>query len=414
MTNKDYLYDLLVHDLGSPLSVVTTTVAGILSRGEKHGNLTDQQRSSLERALRNARRAQKLLDEIVEVTRCEEYLFRADYFFVEPAVRESLIDVIETFQPEIMEKLEQATNHQEMDEALEGCGITVTVSGRYGRTPFFHEKRKVEQILRNLMSNALKYRRTRMAVVITGEDDLFISVSDDGMGIPEEKREAIYKRFIRLENVEACAVPGLGLGLYCVRHLLEAMNGEITFSSREGAGTSFTVRIPSINGGSKKGGHAMAESIVNGKRILAVDDEPDVLAVLEEEIMDGCPKCVFEKATTYEKAAEMLKGNDYDIVILDIMGVRGFDLLDIAVGRNFKVAMLTAHALSPDSLKRSHDAGARAYLPKDKLGEIIPFLEDMLKYEYKSGWTRLLGKLENYFDSQFDPEWKKAAGINYW
>ena len=158
----------------------------------------------------------------------------------------------------------------------------------------------------------------------------------------------------------------------------------------------------------------MAESILNGKRILAVDDEPDVLAVLEEEIKDSCPNCTVEKATTYEKADELLRANEYDVVILDIMGVRGFDLLETAVKRNFKVAMLTAHALSPESLKKSHDLGARAYLPKDKLGEIVPFIEDVLKYEHKTGWKRLLDKLENYFDDQFGPDWKRKSGISYW
>jgi hypothetical protein len=59
------------------------------------------------------------------------------------------------------------------------------------------------------------------------------------------------------------------------------------------------------------------------------------------------------------------------------MGVRGFDLLDLAVAKNFRVAILTAHALSPEALKRSVELGAWAYLPKDKLGEIIPFIEDV-------------------------------------
>jgi len=158
----------------------------------------------------------------------------------------------------------------------------------------------------------------------------------------------------------------------------------------------------------------MAESVLNGKSILAVDDEPDVLTVLEEEIRDACPNCKIDKATTYETAAEMLRMNAYDVVVLDIMGVRGFDLLELAVKRDFKVAMLTAHALTPEALKKSHDLGARAYLPKDKLGEIVPFLEDVLKYEHKAGWRRLLDKLENYFDEQFEPDWKKKSGIGYW
>jgi DNA-binding response OmpR family regulator len=158
----------------------------------------------------------------------------------------------------------------------------------------------------------------------------------------------------------------------------------------------------------------MTASVLDGKRILAVDDEPDVLAVLEQEIRESCPSCKIEKATTYEQGAELINGNTYDIVILDIMGVRGFDLLELAVKKNLKVGMLTAHALSPEALKKSHDLGARAYLPKDKLGEITPFLEDILTQEYKTGWKRLLEKLENYFEDEFEPDWKRKAGINYW
>jgi len=158
----------------------------------------------------------------------------------------------------------------------------------------------------------------------------------------------------------------------------------------------------------------MTVSVLDGKRILAVDDEPDVLVVLEQEIKDSCQNCQIDKATTYEKGAELINANTYDIVILDIMGVRGFDLLDLAVKRNFRVGMLTAHALDAEALKKSHDLGARAYLPKDKLGEIVPFLEDILTQEYKKGWRRLLDKLGVYFDDQLEPDWKRKAGVDFW
>jgi DNA-binding NarL/FixJ family response regulator len=126
-----------------------------------------------------------------------------------------------------------------------------------------------------------------------------------------------------------------------------------------------------------------------------------------------CPNCKFHKATTYEKAAELIKLNSYDVVILDIMGVRGFDLLALSVSRNLRVAMLTAHALTPEALKRSFDMKARAYLPKEKLGEIVPFLEDVLKYDYLPGWKRLLEKLKGFFDTKFESDWEKRTGLNW-
>ncbi|HOD75427.1 MAG TPA: response regulator [Syntrophorhabdaceae bacterium] len=157
----------------------------------------------------------------------------------------------------------------------------------------------------------------------------------------------------------------------------------------------------------------MAESILDGKKILAVDDEPDVLKVLEEEIMDACPKCAFDTATSFEAASALLDSKSYDIVILDIMGVRGFDLLDMAVKKNLKVAMLTAHALSPEALKKSYEMKARAYLPKDKLGEIVPFLEDVLTTDFQSGWTRLFEKLHTFFTERFESDWEKKTGLTW-
>ena len=97
------------------------------------------------------------------------------------------------------------------------------------------------------------------------------------------------------------------------------------------------------------------------------------------------------------KANQLISTWTYELVILDIMGVRGFDLLKQAVVHNFPVVMLTAHALNPEALKQSIEMGARAYLPKEMLGEIVPFLEDVLKNENLTGWGRLLGNLERIF-----------------
>ncbi len=151
----------------------------------------------------------------------------------------------------------------------------------------------------------------------------------------------------------------------------------------------------------------MTSSLLDGKTILAVDDEPDVLDVLEEEILDAAPKCQIEKVTSYYEATQRLTSRTYDIVILDIMGIRGFDLLDLSSKRNLTVVMLTAHALHPEALKRSIEMKARAYLPKDKLGEIVPFLECVIEEAYLPGWERLMKKLEEYFSSRWGSSWKR-------
>jgi hypothetical protein len=71
--------------------------------------------------------------------------------------------------------------------------------------------------------------------------------------------------------------------------------------------------------------------------------------------------------------------------------------------------MLTAHSLNPVSLKRSIEMGASAYLPKDKLGEVVPFLEDILESaDGSTVWGNLMNKLEGYFTSSWGDLWKKS------
>ena len=154
----------------------------------------------------------------------------------------------------------------------------------------------------------------------------------------------------------------------------------------------------------------MKESILKGKRILAVDDEQDVLTTLEEEILRACPDCQFDTASQYEEAVQKIRSSTYDLVILDIMGVRGFELLELAVSRNLRVVMLTAHVLTPEALKRSYELKARSYLPKEKLGEVVPFLEDALTHEFSSGWKRLFEKMVDFFDKKFGEGWKENLG----
>jgi CheY-like chemotaxis protein len=410
---RERLFDLLIHDLTSPLSIASTTAGSLLHKAERYGPLTDLQRRMIDRILRNAHKAQKLLQEMIEILRSEEGVFEKEYFSIEKTLVESLLDVLEMSIPNAVERLSQAENQEAFRQDLQEHGIFVEITGKYCKSPFCHDQKKIQQILRNLMSNAMKYRRQRMGVKISGEADLFVLVEDDGIGIPLEDQGAIFERFVRLNDEKRGYVPGLGLGLTGVKALVEAMEGEITLESQEGVGTRFMVRIPPIRSYRNKWRGITTKSILNGKRILAVDDELDVLKILEEEILAICPNCKLDQATTYETAVKMLESTNYDVVILDIMGVRGFDLLDLAVKKKLRVAMLTAHALSPEALKKSVELGARAYLPKEKLGEIVSFLEDVLAYEYVPGWKRLYEKLKGFFDSKFESDWEKKTGFNW-
>lgn len=145
------------------------------------------------------------------------------------------------------------------------------------------------------------------------------------------------------------------------------------------------------------------ESHLKDKVILVVDDEPDVLETVEEEL----DMCLLHKATDYDTALQYLLSYTYDIVILDIMGVNGFELLKNAVSRGFPTVMLTAHALSPESLKKSIKLGAVSFLPKEKISELQSFLEDVALGEGKPVWKKLFDRLGGYFNKRFGPDWKE-------
>ena len=147
------------------------------------------------------------------------------------------------------------------------------------------------------------------------------------------------------------------------------------------------------------------KSLLDDKIILLVDDEPDVLDTLE----DLLSMCEVVKCTNYKAARDYMETRYFDMVLLDIMGVEGYDLLHLAVGRNITAVMLTAHALSPENVVRSYKEGAAAYLPKEEMSNIESFLEDILKAKEQgqNPWTSWYGKMASFFEKKFGPNWQK-------
>ncbi len=123
----------------------------------------------------------------------------------------------------------------------------------------------------------------------------------------------------------------------------------------------------------------MKESVLKNKTILAVDEEIDTVSVMEEEILEACPNCKVHKTTNYYEAVERIFSGNYDMLILNISAARGLELAQLAVRRRLPVAMLTVYPISLEALQDSVQIRTWTHLPKEKLGEIVPFLEDVMK-----------------------------------
>lgn len=139
--------------------------------------------------------------------------------------------------------------------------------------------------------------------------------------------------------------------------------------------------------------------IIRGRRVLIVDDEQDVLDALIELLNI----CKIDTASTFEEGKKLLENNIYDIAILDIMGVDGFSLLKIAIEMGIPVLMLTAHALSAETLKKSAKNGASYYVPKEEMSKMHVFMADVLeaKDKKKNPWIKCLERLGSFYDKKF-------------
>ena len=148
-----------------------------------------------------------------------------------------------------------------------------------------------------------------------------------------------------------------------------------------------------------------AEDILKGKKILIVDDEADILEILKLFL----EQCEVETASTFDEAKELLENNTYDVAILDIMGVRGFELLGIATVRKTPALMLTAHGLNPDNLVKAIQDGAKSYIPKEKMHEIDVYLKEIFfaKEEGVEKPGNWFARLSSFFDERFGSNWKK-------
>jgi len=145
------------------------------------------------------------------------------------------------------------------------------------------------------------------------------------------------------------------------------------------------------------------KEILQGKKILAVDDEEDVLSVITEEL----DSANVSTAADFETARKLLEGESFDLVILDIMGVRGFDLLDFTREKRIPAVMLTAHAMTPDSLQMAINKGAVSFLPKDELVRLSDLIQEILEgvEAGRTHWDKLTQRLGSRFKQLWGSMW---------
>lgn len=214
------------HELKTPLATIKEALL-LLSEGSL-GVVNEKQKKFLELSAQNADRLNRLINEFLDSARQENS---------KPSMRRSLFNITETAKA-IIDSLNVIA--REKGIVLEGI-----IPDK--RIEIWGDPDKLNEVISNLVENAIKYNRSAGTVRISLEekdDFVNISVKDTGVGIPKDDLNKVFDRFYRVERSDAAAVPGTGLGLAIVKDIVNMHKGEIKVESELNNGSKFTVALP--------------------------------------------------------------------------------------------------------------------------------------------------------------------------
>jgi two-component system OmpR family sensor kinase len=245
MGTRRIKFDLLIHDLKTPLAVIEAGITSLIERSEKYGPLTEKQKKVLKRALRNTKITQTLVNDAMEIGRSSEGIIHKHRFSLANLIEQSLVELFDLIDYKTAESLKDCVNLSALKETLAERNIILHVEENLWCQDVHLDEGKIRQILRNLLNNALKYRKTVIEIAIeSNEKSLFLSVKDDGDGIPEEYHQKIFECYFQMNGEQRHCVRGHGLGLAGVMVLLEDMGGKLSLESDTGKGAKFSVEVP--------------------------------------------------------------------------------------------------------------------------------------------------------------------------
>jgi len=244
-TRERIKFDLLIHDLKVPLAVIEAGVMSLLNKTKSYGAITEKQEKVLKRVLRNAKITQTLVNDALELGRSREIGVQQKYHKISSLVERSLVELFDLTNCTASEKLKSCSDLVNLKQTLQENGIALFVDEGLWCEEVYVDEAKLSQILRNLLGNALKYRKSWVDLEVGKKEGcLVLSVRDDGEGIPSVLHEKIFESYFQAEVGQAGTVRGHGLGLAGVMVLVEDMGGSLHLESDSGKGAKFSVEIP--------------------------------------------------------------------------------------------------------------------------------------------------------------------------
>ncbi|HKX31506.1 MAG TPA: response regulator [Blastocatellia bacterium] len=361
---KDEFLATVSHELRTPLNAMLGWVSII-----RKGNLEEERKhQALETIERNARLQKRLIDDLLDVSRIITGKLRLDT---------RLIDLVMIIEGAV----------ESVRPAAEAKAVSLQTELEVLNCPFQGDSSRLQQVIWNLISNAVKFTPTGGQVKVRlrqCNEQVEIIVSDTGAGIAPEFLPYVFDRFRQADGSSTRKHGGLGLGLAIVRHLVEMHGGTVEAESAgKNQGATFTIRIPLIGAQPNPTGLsilppirdeiALSESTpkLTGLRVLVVDDHPEARDLLA--VILNLSEAEVQTAGSVSEALDRLTIWQPEVLISDIAMPNGdgYELIQRLRQREqaegVRAAMpaiaLTAYAGAEDRI-RALSAGFQLYLPK--------------------------------------------------
>jgi len=356
-TAKSEFLSSMSHELRTPMNAII----GFGQLLELDGDLSVLQKENVHEILVGGRHLLQLINEVLDLAKVESGKIDLSLEPVELSpVADECMNLVKTLA-------------DERSISLETSGLSeMTVKA---------DRIRLKQALINLLSNAIKYNHKGGKVTLDiqkpNEEQVRITVTDTGPGIPIARQSELFQPFSRLD-AEDSQIEGTGIGLTLTRRIVELMNGQVNMTSEVGVGSSFWIDLPiaaltAVNldlSAEKKISHVNSEDTRDAQQhtILYIEDNPANLKLMEK-ILERKEHINLLTAHTPELGIDLAKSTRPNLILLDINlpGMDGYQVLEIFKSdENLKstpVIAITANAMEGD-IKRGKAAGFHDYVTK--------------------------------------------------
>ncbi|MDV2683296.1 ATP-binding protein [Alkalihalophilus lindianensis] len=339
---KSELVSTVSHELRTPLSSILGFTELMIQRDLK----PERQQKYLQTIHKEANRLTNLINDFLDLQRMESggQTYVKERIDIKPTVDE----VVSRFEP----------NTKKHSFIVENQARMTTITG---------DRDRIDQVLTNLISNAIKFSPEGglIKIILQAVDkQLLISITDQGLGIPDEEMSNLFRKFYRIDNTDRKKIGGTGLGLPICKEIIEAHNGMIRVESKVGQGSTFTIELPLSDHTS-----TISSSYLNNEEkrtVLMVEDDQSLALLLAEELIANGLEV--QQFSNPKKALEYMNLHSIDAVVVDLMlgdEMDGWEFIRfLKNNEEFKQIPIFISSALDEIVQTAREHGVEEYLTK--------------------------------------------------